>query len=231
MCFGFNAADRGVHLRDLLRRCLGVSALTFALGCSNGGAGASVFNVSMNTSGLSGTQGLLVFDFVDGGPPDNLAHLGNLSGDGTPGTATGFGSVTGGNPWSFGALFGELQIAYTFGSVLSFSFSTTDDSPEGGSFPDSFQFFILDATGSDFLVTTSDPTGSNALFLDSIGIGADGVSVYALDQEDVTIQVAAVPEPNSPALLGIALAALAFRLRRAVADSRLSSLTRRFHIQ
>jgi len=180
-------------MRVSARQATRLAAVVFALWCSIGCAGATLFNVSMNTSGLNGITGLLVFDYIDGGPPDNFVNLGPVAGNG---------------PYQFGPDFGEVQISFTFGSLLTFSFTTTDKPPDGGSNPDSFSFFILDASGQDFLVTTSDLTGSNALFVYAIGVGPDGLAVYTPDQAGVSIQVAAAPEPGSLALLAIAFAAL-----------------------
>ena len=187
-----------------------------------GPVAASVFDVTADTSVLSGIPGFLVFDFIDGGPPDNTVTLGPLTSDGTQGAASISGNVTGTGPWTFSdagpSAFNELQVPFNpIGTSLSFSFTTTDNPPDPGSSPDAFSFFILGTDLVTSLVTTSDPTGADSIFLYNIGQGPQGLSVYTAIESGFSIQVtpgsAPAPEPGSLALLVAGVVAL-FAKRR-----------------
>lgn len=187
-----------------------------------GPVAASVFDVTADTSVLSGMPGFLVFDFIDGGPPDNAVTLGPLTSDGTQGAASIIGNVTGTGPWKFSdagpSAFNELQVPFNpIGTSLSFSFTTTDNPADPGSSPDAFSFFILGTDLVTSLVTTSDPTGADSIFLYNIGQGAQGLSVYTVNESGFSIEVtpgsAPAPEPGSLALLVAGVVAL-FAKRR-----------------
>src|SRR5205823_9749472 len=97
------------------------------------------------------------------------------------------------------------------GTSMSFSFTTTDNPPDPGSFPDSFSFFVLDSSAVFPLITTNAPGGSDALFeFDITGLGANSLNVYTPDQSGFSIQVSApggIPEPGSLALLAAGFSA------------------------
>jgi PEP-CTERM motif len=211
-----------MRLRTLGWLANGGLAVTFSL-CASA-AQASTFDVTVNTAVLPRDQQVLfVFDFTDGGLPDNTAKLLNLTQAGQIPPATLIGNVsqdTDFGPWTFSdsppSLFNELQVAFMpVGSLVTFSFTTSDNPPPSGGTPDGFSFFILDAD-LDFLVTTNDP--SNALFLYNIvGPGSDGLNVFVPDQEGFSFAVTparSVPEPTSLALLVAGLLGLSARRRR-----------------
>jgi hypothetical protein len=82
--------------------------------------------------------------------------------------------------------------------------------------PDGFSLFM----GSDPftpLFTTDDPTGSDDLFLYSIGAGAQGLSVYNLVPVrtgfSISVSPSQAPEPGSLALLVAGVVALSTRRR------------------
>jgi hypothetical protein len=185
-------------------------------------AASAVFNVTVDSTVLSGSPGVLVFDLIDGGPPDNSVILSALVSDGTQGATSTAGGVTGSGPWLFtdagGSFFNELQIPFNpMGSSLSFSFTTSDNPPDPSSFADSFSFFILNTDLTTPLITTDDPTGANSVFLYSFGQGEQGLLVYTADQDDFSIAVipqpSVVPEPGTLALLVGGIVALSTRRR------------------
>jgi hypothetical protein len=184
-----------------------------------GHAHAGTFDITIGTSFLGGSPAVLVFDLIDGGPPDNAVTVDALASDGVQGPISTIGNVTGTGPWTLsdagGSFFNELQIPFDpTGASVSFSFTTSNNPPGSGSLPDAFSFFILGLDLLTPLVTTDDPTGADAIFLYSAGKGAAGLSVYAADQSDFSIQVASpqsVPEPGALDLLLAAVMALAPR--------------------
>ena len=128
------------------------------------------FNVFIDTSPLSGTDGNLAFDLIDSNSAANVLTIMDFSTDGALGAAFEFGGpISGALPGTVeiqdGDFFNELLHEITFGTTISFSFELTDSFTPGG-LPDSFSFFLLDA--DPFfplpLFPTSDPTGADALF-------------------------------------------------------------------
>jgi hypothetical protein len=190
-------------------------------------ANATTINVTIDSSSLNGVPAVLAFDFIDGGPPDNIVTLTPLTSNGTQGSTSTTGNVTGSGPWTFsdagGSLFNELLVTFSpMGSTLSFSFTTTDNGPAPGSFPDAFSMFVLDSTATFALITTNEPTGSDALFLFNIGQGSAGLNVYTADQSGFSVSAVPVqtaPEPGPLALLlagAVALFARGWFMRRPI---------------
>ena len=199
--------------------------------------GATLYSAVITSTppGLSGPA-ILAFDYVDGGSPDNTVVLDALGGNWvpapTPATPSDLpaGAICGADPtcsppWTFAESappnsFYELQVPFSaIGTALSFSFTTTDNAPDAGSFPDSFSFFILDPATGFPLFPTDDPGG--ALFSVSIaGTGpcGDSLCVFppdpSIDGFSITVTpVAPAPEPGSIALLGAGFIALFVRRR------------------
>ena len=190
------------------RNRLGLAAVGAALFSCSLYVRASTFNVVIDSTGFSGANATLAFDFIDGGPPSNTVILSPLTSDGTQGGTSTTGSVSGTGPWTFSdaSSFNELLVSFgPLGTSLSFSFTTSDNPPDPGSSPDAFSFFVLDSLAIFPLITTDAPGGSDALFeFDITGLGAEGLSVYTPDQSGFSIQVSApagIPEPGSLALL------------------------------
>jgi len=190
---------------------------------------ALTFNVVLDTTSLEGMDATLAFDFFDGGPPSNTVVLSTLVSNGTQGTTSTVGDVTGSNPWTFSDLgntsfFNELLVDFTpMGTSLSFSFTVTDnpaDPSDPFSSPDSFQFTILDSTSLMPLIASDEPLGTDALFLISLGQGDQGLNVYnpilGPDQIfSIEVTPASAPEPATLALLVVGFGAM-FRRRRLV---------------
>lgn len=172
---------------------------------------ASPILVTVDTSALAGTQADLAFDLIDGGTPANTVTLSGFTTDGTLGSSTPSGDVSGAflGTVTIGdtSFFNEYLQNETLGSTFSFVLDSTNLPADLTSFPDGFSLFLLDHTTGLSLVTTSDLTGANALFLWSLGTTTQP-DVYSSDTGHVTIgPVNPVPEPSTLplALIGLAM--------------------------
>ncbi len=186
-------------------------------------AQAISYQVSIDTSLLSGTAAQLALDFIDGGPPANSAAVSGFATDGTLGTQVSSGDVTGNLPVTVTLadtqFFNELLADITLGTSLSFIFTPTTNGPDVGSLPDSFSAFLLDPLSGLPLFATTHPSGADALFqFDIDGTETGMLSVFAALNDEVGISVAPisqqVPEPGTVALLAIGLAGVCVLRRR-----------------
>lgn len=176
----------------------------------------SDYDVTINTSSLSGTGATLTFDFIaGGGTQSNIVSISDFSTNGTlVSGGVNSGSVTGSLPGiatlSNASFFNELQQGINLGSTITFQLDATRNAPTNDSLPDTFSFFILDRTASSSLVSTTDPTGASSLFTLQIDSSPGGIlGVYTSTPSVPVTVTAAVPEPATPALflaglLGIA---------------------------
>jgi len=204
-----------------INRMLQVIALAGAavtLTAATAKADGDSFNVTVNTSALSGTQ-TIVFGITDGdGVADNnLALSGFAFGGGSAeGLANYIGTGISGDLSSpidlddsgFSALFYQQ---FDPGSLLSFSLDTTNNF--AGGTPDAFAMYICDATLS---TCYSDDTSSGAMLVLNLTGGTltpssfilNGASDQGLAAPVVTAATTAAPEPTSFLLLAVGLAAL-----------------------
>jgi hypothetical protein len=169
---------------------------------------ATTIDVTIDTSFLNGTAAVLAFDFIDGGAPDNTVTLSALTSDGTQGSPSTTGNVTGTGPWTFsdagGGAFNELLVPFNpIGTTVSFSFSTTDH-PSAGPVPDGFSMFVLDSSLAT-LIKTDDPTGSDALFVFGIGQGFAGATQYEPQETGFAVTLTPVGPLSEPGSLALAL--------------------------
>ncbi|MEP7162824.1 MAG: NF038129 family PEP-CTERM protein [Candidatus Moraniibacteriota bacterium] len=168
-------------------------------------AQADPIPIILNTSSLAGTNAVLAFDLIDGGTPGNTVTISGFSSNGTLGSFSVTGDVTGSLPgtvtFSDSQFFNEYLQNILLGSTLSFTFDATGNPADPLSFPDAFSLFLLDPATGLPLYATSDPTGANALFLYNIG-GQNPLSIYS---SNVTQGPNQVPEPSTAWLIGIAL--------------------------
>jgi hypothetical protein len=211
---GENMKMIGFHLA----RTLVLAALFVAIP-----AYASPILVTVDTSALAGTQADLAFDLIDGGPPPNTVTLSGFTTDGTLGASSSTGDVTGAFPGTVTladtSFFNEYLQNETLGTTFQFILDSTNLPADLTSFPDGFALFLLDHATGLSLVTTSDPTGADALFLWSLGT-TTAPDLYSSDTVHVTIgPVNPAPEPSTLSLAMIGIAGLilfsAFGLWRA----------------
>jgi hypothetical protein len=201
--------------------------------------------VTINTTGLSGTSGYLVVDFLSGGgPADNAISIAGFTSDGTLGATSSSGDVINTLTASPGyvimitdpvnSAFNEYQNAFTFGSTMSFFLTATTNAPGPGSSPDEASMYFLASDDMTSLVTTSDPTVSNTLFTLDIDGSVNGIpTVYSVSNpSDVSATMtlyqlpSPTPEPSAwPVVAALGLFGLYKRraatrlIRRATADS------------
>lgn len=141
-------------------------------------------NINVDTSSLAGTAATLAFDFIDGdGAINNTVQVSNFLTDGSYSSGTDTGDVSGSlnSAVAFGdnQFFNEYLQQITLGSSLQFHLQTSNLFNPGGIAPDSFAFFILDGSANLPLFTTTDSTGSDALFAVDLTGANDGLSVFA----------------------------------------------------
>jgi hypothetical protein len=188
----------------------------------------SLYNVTVNTTGLNATAGGLAFDFLAGDniTPNNTVVISSFATTGTlaSGGNTNQGSAIGSLPGTLtlqDSAFSESFRGLTFGTSLSYSLSLTTNFAAPGA-PDEFSFFLTDPTNSSTVVQTNDPTGADALFIvDVDGSGQGVLTVFTPTTTGVSYSVraagpASTPEPTSLAfaVAGLLVGRLLLRSRR-----------------
>jgi hypothetical protein len=175
-----------------------------------------LYNVSIDTTPIAGTDGFFAFDLLGGIPfQNNLATITSFTTDSTLGAASTSGDVTGSlvpGPLTLTAdqFFNEWLQAVTFGHLTTFVLDVSTNFAAQTT-PDSFAFFLLDSTENP--LTTSDPTGANSVFaIDLVGANTSP-QVYTSTggpapefTATVTPQASGVPEPDQAPLLALCLA-------------------------
>ena len=183
-------------------------------------ARAATFEVTLDTSSLSGTAARLAFDLIDGdGVVNNTAAISGFSTDGTLGASTTSGGVTGSLPGGFTlddtAFFNELLQDLTLGTTVAFILDVT--TAFAGGAPDSFSLFLLDPGSALSLVTTG-LLGDALMIVDIDGTGGGALAVAAATTPSIPVVVtpiATVPAPWSLMLVALGFAwAGGSRIRR-----------------
>jgi hypothetical protein len=166
----------------------------------------TVYDITLNTAGLSGTAATLALDLTAGGTPGNTVSVSRFVTDGLlQGAGPNSGSVSGALPevvtLADSSFFNEELQSIALSSTISFQLDATTLAPTGSSLPDTFAFFILDQSAASSLLTTTDPTGANSLFTLQIDGTPNGeLSLYS-SSPGIAVSVTPVPLPASPVLL------------------------------
>lgn len=205
---------------------IGVSAGLLAMLIA-GQCAATPLHVFIDTSSFGSITVGATFDFIDGAPVSNDVEISNFSTNGTLGTSTSAGGVTGGLPSRFtlkdSSFFNEYYQPITSATKISFDFNPTTTAPNAGSLPDTISFLLLDDTTGLPLFDTTDPTGAATLFTMQIDGSDKGLlSVYAPASINTTVNWtvgpiesnSSVPEPNTILLLAVGAATAGLSRRR-----------------
>lgn len=190
----------------MLKRMI-LPAVLFALTAACAHADGVTYDVSVNTSSISGTSGALDFQFDPGPFGSQAATLAitGFSSDGTLGTAFSTGDVAGTLPGEldFDNLmsFNDYFTDFTYGSTISFDVTLSGPaitSPDGVSQSgSSFFFSMYDDNGNPLL--TSDPFGT-AVELD-INLDGSTSATVSSDESSAVMPTSNVPEPGASLLL------------------------------
>lgn len=197
-------------------------ALLFALFVSTfATANTLSFNVTVNTSSVSGSNGYLDFTFGSGlSSQPATATVSSFTGG-----TVGLGILTGDANGSLvpGPLainntpgYNDFYVAYLYGSQLSFTLTFSGnaiDFPDGVSDSSTFAFSMLDSTGAASIVPV-DPIQDPGGFLFTIDLDNTANATNNVYGQGVTITAGGgppppAPEPGALAFLSLGLAGLA----------------------
>ena len=205
-------------LRNL--RWFGVLLLSFFAGS----ASADTYDVTINTSSITGTTGTLDFNFNPGPLATQAASLQILtfSSDGSlAGSPILTGDVGGTLPSTLtfdnGTGFNDYFEGFKFGSILSFDvtlYGPALNSPDGMSTSGStFAFSMFsDPAGTIPVLTTNTADG----FAFKVDVNLDGTTTLTNFSPQTGVGTPTVPEPGSLVLVGTIIALAVLHRRRRV---------------
>ncbi len=193
--------------RSVFRFVLTATVYIVLGACSLTAMSQSLYQVNLDTHGIEGMSGGIVFDFIAGDTvtPNNTAVISAFATDAVllGANNTNLGDASGNLPDDLTLLdsgFSESFRGATMGNSISYLLSITGSAVSPG--VDELSFFLTDATNTGSLVSTSDPTGSDALFvLDIDGSRQGRLTLYSISTPNVSYSVslisAGVAEPSS----------------------------------
>jgi hypothetical protein len=199
-----------------------LSALLFCLALP---ALADTYDVTVDTSSISGTAGSLDFNFNPGGFQAQAASLQilDLSSNGSlAGSPELTGDVSGALPstvtFDNGTGFNDYFEGFTYGSTLSFDVSLYGpalSSPNGAStFGSTFAFSMFSDAAGTIPALTTDTTEGFAFIVNVNLDGSTTVTDFS-DQTTVESGTSVIPEPDSLLLIATGLAMIVVaRMRR-----------------
>lgn len=172
------------------RKLAPLTVLLIAFCVAHSALAVTTYDVTIDTSAVSGKNGQLAFDFTKSDPAFNAVDILNFSTDGTLGLPETQGGlvegdlILGSNPAPHtringGFFFNELVLNLKpFGTSITFTLQLTENHTPG-QIPDQFALFLLDESGLP-LFSTSDPLGADALFaVDITGVAGGDLSVFS----------------------------------------------------
>ena len=178
------------------------------------------YQVTINTSSISGNAGFLDFEFNPGGSSQNaFAMVSNFSPSGSLSNSPSIvGNVTGTLPPAItitnSTAFNDFFVGFTYGSSLSFLLTLGGpavDAPNGTATSGSTFGFGMFASDGSTPELTSNPDGFG--FLVDVNLnGSTTVSDFITSQNSIQL---VVPEPGSIALTLLGLGGILYRAARA----------------
>jgi hypothetical protein len=204
-----------------MKKFLFVSILTILTLAPTSVLADSTYSITFDTSSLTGTSAQLAVDLVNGGSASNTVTISDFSTDGTLGTVSPTGDVSGTLPGTVtlmdspASFFNEYLTGLILGTTISFVLDATTNGPDASSSPDALSVFLLDPNTGLPLFSTSDPTLSDSLFTLNIdGTSAGNLSVYTSLVSATPATGAPVPEPPTGTLLAGGLAFVIWKFSR-----------------
>ncbi|MBS4051210.1 MAG: NF038129 family PEP-CTERM protein [Methylomonas sp.] len=149
-------------------------------------AAYTTLSATIDTSSIVNTDALIAFDFIPGDSPVlNAVSIFSFLTDGTITTGTAIltgdaiGDLTSNASLQNTSFFNEIMQPISLGNSITFNVTLSQEF--SGSIPDALSVFLLDASYMPLFHTT-DPTGSDSLFLFSIdGTATGNLNIYAAD--------------------------------------------------
>jgi hypothetical protein len=188
----------------------------FVLCAASAMAGPITYDVTVNTSSISGTIGSLDFNFNPGPLVTQAASLqilnfssnGTLAGNCPCGTGHVTGQLPGTITFNNGTAFNDYFDQFTYGSTLSFDVSLYGpalSSPDGVSTSGStFAFSMFSDAAGTTPVLTTDTTQGFAVTIEVNLNGTTTVTNYSSQTRVTPLGRTTTPEPGTLALIGIA---------------------------
>jgi hypothetical protein len=203
--------------RTLYERLFTLAIGAFLLGAASTCKADTIFDVSLDTTGLVGNANFpfaLDFQLTSGDTTSGVVNTATLSlftfaaggseGVGSPfansGNASGSLGSTVVLDTSGSSFFNEFSQYFTPGSLLTFQIDLTNNTQPSGA-PDEFTFQLIDDSLNE--VPTTDPSGSNSLAIIDLTGGTLGSEIYTTNGDGITItpelspQTFVAPEPST----------------------------------